>query len=794
MRLFISYSHIDKPSIQGLISDLRTSYGYDNVWFDDELKRYGGQDWEQRIAHEIRSRNIVLFLMSNDSIASLHCQKEILLAKNSNIPILPIIIRPRTVIPNDFENLEYVDMQEGLTTKTLSLLYASIQNLLNDNIIPLSQLDKSEKKIDFANSDYQNGDLDPSVTIAESTSKRIRVVAGPGTGKTYSLMKRVKKLLETTNPSDILLITFSRAAARDIRYSLENMQIAGTENIAASTLHSFCLNLLKSWEVLVQMGRGNRLLLEYETYFLLQDLKDSSGAGNFYARLRKLRAFEAAWARENYQEPGWPSDENDRLFQQALYEWLSFHLAIHISEVIPETWKYLWNNPASSIFARYKHIMVDEYQDLNRAEQSVLDLLSRRASMVVVGDIDQSIYENLRFAHPEGILDFDKRHNPLQDVPIRICRRCPANIVAMANSLIERNTIRRQDYFIAPESEHSKGEVHVVQWGSQDNEIYGLAEFISTRIKRGDFLPNKVLVLCPRRAFGYQIRAALQELGQGSHCYFRANIFEGNPKEEGEYTIQEAFTLLKLANDTDDRVALRAWLGFGDKDLRFAEYRQLWDLCIQNRKSPRLLLDDMVDSHPLVPYLAKLADRYLLLREHFKSLDGKSDMEKFLYIFPKEQTWTEEFHSIVSELNEETDLKNIISQIELEAIHPDVSEDENLVKIVTLHSSKGLEADLVIIPGCVRSIIPSIPPNELSAEEQTRFREEQRRLFYVAITRARKALVLSSYAEMKRNKAYPIGAKLRGARREIGTVDASPFISELGAKCPIPIHGDEWRY
>ena len=112
-----------------------------------------------------------------------------------------------------------------------------------------------------------------------------------------------------------------------------------------------------------------------------------------------------------------------------------------IGEIIPELYRYLRNNPAALERSLYDHVLVDEYQDLYKAEQAVVDLLSANAALCVVGDDDQSLY-SFKHAHPEGIRTFGQTHAGCADHVLKDCYRCPTTVVAIANSLIGHNLDR----------------------------------------------------------------------------------------------------------------------------------------------------------------------------------------------------------------------------------------------------------------------------------------------------------------------------------------------------------------
>lgn len=239
-----------------------------------------------------------------------------------------------------------------------------------------------------------DSDLDPKSTayqIAADTSHYIRVLAGPGTGKSFALKRRVARLLESNiSPARILPVTFTKVAAEDLQRELINMGVVGCDQIRGSTLHSLGMRILSRQNVLAVTGRVARPLNRFEIEPLLYDLPNSFG--NKLTREKLIRAYEAAWARLQHEDPGYAQTQTDADFQQCLISWLRFHNGMTIGEIIPELYRYLRNNPAAPERSLYDHVLVDEYQDLNKAEQAVIDLLCTTAALCIVGDDDQSLY------------------------------------------------------------------------------------------------------------------------------------------------------------------------------------------------------------------------------------------------------------------------------------------------------------------------------------------------------------------------------------------------------------------
>src|ERR1700731_1824585 len=279
-----------------------------------------------------------------------------------------------------------------------------------------------------------NSNLDPqspAYQIAADQSHYVRVLAGPGTGKSFALKRRVARLLESNvPPARVLPVTFTKVAAEDLQRELVNMGVVGCEQIRGLTLHSLGMRILSRQNVLAVKGRVARPINRFEIEPLLYDLP--AAFGNKRERAKRIRAYEAAWARLQHEQPGFAQTQMDMNFQQTLIAWLRFHEGMLIGEIIPEPYRYLRNNPAAPERSMYDHVLVDEYQDLNKAEQAVVDLLCGTASLCIVGDDDQSLY-SFKHAHPEGIRTFPATHPRTTDHQLVDCYRCPTTIVSIAN-------------------------------------------------------------------------------------------------------------------------------------------------------------------------------------------------------------------------------------------------------------------------------------------------------------------------------------------------------------------------
>src|SRR5262249_30296787 len=196
--------------------------------------------------------------------------------------------------------------------------------------------------------------------------------------------------------------------AADLQRAIKELLVEGADKVKTGTLHSYCFEVLAKNDVFGVTGRVPRPLLDLEVRFLIEDIK-----GDPFGQVRdcrkRLQGLNSAWARLQHEEPGWCSGPVDQQFSAAILAWLKFHRSMLIGEVVPELLKYLRQNPASPYRGAFAHVLVDEYQDLNRAEQDLLDFLAEKARYTVIGDDDQSIY-SFKHAHPEGIVNFPARY------------------------------------------------------------------------------------------------------------------------------------------------------------------------------------------------------------------------------------------------------------------------------------------------------------------------------------------------------------------------------------------------
>ena len=502
------------------------------------------------------------------------------------------------------------------------------------------------------------------------------------------MKRRVARLLENgQSPERILAVTFTRNAAASLVDDLHALGIPGCEEIWAGTLHAYCFSLLSQKAVFDYLGRlahpivtfQKSGVLQFEGHAMLEDLTIDKEFGPKRDCTKRIRAFEAAWARLQSDEPGWPQDDVDRAFQAELVNWLTFHKAILIGELIPEALRYLRNNPACEARNSFDHVIVDEYQDLNRAEQELIRLLAGDRAVAIVGDVDQSIY-SFRHANPEGIEGYHEDNPGTHDEVLDECRRCPLGVVSIADHLIRHNHPSGGSR-LRPKAGNPQGEVHIIQWDSLEQEAEGLAEYTQTLVGQG-VAPGEILILTPRRQLGYSIRDQIRQLDIPVHSFYHEEALEDD-------CAQRAFAILSLLVDLDDRVALRWWLGHDSPSARKNAYTLLRAHCEQTGVSPRQALDQCLAGK--LALNTALTNSYKALQEILNGL-RPLPLEKLIdTLFPAgDDSFAVLREAALIDLPGLETPDGLLDCIRSNATQPAVPEAADYVRVMSLHKSKGL--------------------------------------------------------------------------------------------------------
>lgn len=522
---------------------------------------------------------------------------------------------------------------------------------------------------------------------------------------------------------------------------------------------------------------------------MICDLKAAHGGKKAVESFRQ--AYEAAWARLNHQTPGYAPSLTEAAFQHDLLEWLRFHEAMLIGEVIPEAYRYLLANPAAPERAEFSHILVDEYQDLNKAEQALIELLSGAAEVCIVGDDDQSIY-GFKHAHPDGIRDWILTNAGADDLSLVDCHRCPTGVVDMANALIAHNVHRPVPRALLQVAAKGPGKVSILQYPNLNREVAGVVAMIQQMIAAGTPAGDILVLAQSSRAVGTPIYEALLAGGVPARSEYTESELE---QEAARYS----FALLKLFTNQDDRVALRWLVGRNGNNFHAAGYKRVRDRCEATGLSPWQVLSQLSAGTLSIAHTGRIVNDFNALVAELNALAALPSLAAVVdVLFPAGQAETRELRDIAIQLiaaDPTIDAPTLVGELVTAITQPEIPTNIQEVRIMSLHKSKGLSSPVTIIAGCVNGLLPRAPKNPLTPLERQHYYEEQRRLFFVGITRVKAdpangkpgTLVLTHSREMPLADAMRAGITPAYVKYGTAVLQASPYISDMSPAAPAAV-------
>ena len=610
-------------------------------------------------------------------------------------------------------------------------------------------------------------------SLLESPASRICVIAAPGSGKTtHLLIPKTKALLAdpAIKPEEVLLLTFSRLSAQDLK-----KKVADLDRIPqASTVHSLALSFLISENNHQIRARIESLLLDFEKEILASDLKAIFPARHKTQSIAKdLKRFSAGWATKPHDDV-FVATEEERAFKNALINWLQEHKAAMMEEILYFAVELARHVPDSRLLNKAKHILVDEYQDLNELEQAFIEILSSNSkTTLVVGDPDQSIY-SFKFAHPKGILDFSTSKDTVVQTSLETWR-CPSLIVEYANQLLKQIDPLRTDLLRA-RSDAARGTVDFIRKDTQEHEFQYVLRSIADRLISGT-PAHDIIVLVPRKQLGADFvtfaNSKIATVGIPA-----ANNFCLSLKPEFNVKEQERILLLALVARRSSVLHTRAYLGLEDSKTHYAtEMNKLKE----KYGSLEEALEHASSGDFTTVRLKRLTARLEGLRSFLANHDEAIDVGNLIdELFPPEEVETRATREMLIALLEEGDNVSKLYGKFVDYMRT-IPSTPAQVRVMTLMSSKGLEAEHVYMMGCNAGNIPG----DRRAEHLTdlEHRHEQIRFMYVGFTRSKNTLAVSwsrllPFAQSKKHNTPGVATVRRGGlpMRAVGVCE---FIQNL---------------
>lgn len=552
--------------------------------------------------------------------------------------------------------------------------------------------------------------------IVEHGKTPLLVIAGPGTGKSTTLAQRVAHLIKKGIPPEkIHLLSFTNASTADLKEKLEKQTDQATR-VSLSTVH----------------GVANRILRENceSGYFVSSDADDLLILQDAYPTL-SYNGRKEFLDRENKKYANLRSASKDEKYSllKRYYRSLNFY------EITAGAVAVLQN---PTILAAYQkeieHLIVDEYQDLNRADQKLIGLLAggKSAGITICGDDDQSIY-GFRFAAPEGIIELHKSGKFLNKT-LEFCFRSPKCIIEAALPVI--NEITRLGKARIPKNLYAEdtGEtIEIISLPSVTRLRNKEAEWVLGKIKETlSSSPGveKILVMASEPAIMKELKQMLKDE--------KIPFLSKREKLLGEKGAKELYYGLRLIRDRNDNMATR-WV----VELT-QEKGNLSDFVNSMMKAKVPLQQGILDSEEKAGISKVTIDKLGRLLAISGDL-GPSEMVKAVGAVFNISPELLAFKKFIELAEDSKDLRELLNKVEREILDIEScgSEDEGkaLIEIITMHSSKGLSCDVAFIMGAEETFIP----------KETTPTADEVRLFYVALTRSRKLFI--SFVRSRQTKA-----------------------------------------
>ena len=604
-----------------------------------------------------------------------------------------------------------------------------------------------------------------------NTDGPMLILAGAGSGKTKVLTTKVAYLIEEKNidPNNILAITFTNKAAKEMKERIFKLEGNSAFYIQISTFHSFGLKTLKE----------NCELLGYEKNFTILDSDDSLSIIkkimkelNIDANKYNPKAIKNVISNNKNEiiDPEkyslYVNTDFDEIALEVYRKYeksLKINNAVDFDDLLILPLKLFNNNPGvlQKYQEKYKYVFIDEYQDTNEPQYILSKMISAKyKNITVVGDADQAIF-TWRGANYKNILNFEKDYKDAKVVLLEENYRSTKTILNAANNVIKNNKVRKEKNLWTQNEEGSKI-TYYKAFDEKDESNYVVNE-IKKLIEKG-VNPKDICVLYRANAQSRTVEEAFLTSNisyniVGSYAFY-------NRKE-----IKDLIAYLKLIYNNKDDVSL----------LRVINYpkRGIGNKAIENLAIKSNVLDkslyEVIDSGKELDFKnmieeIKKEESHLTLTELIDMVLDKSGMKKSLEDEKSIEADIrlenlEEFKSIAKAMEINEGIVSLEELLDKLALVSDVSEQKNdnedKVTLMTMHAVKGLEYDYVFVVGVEEGLFPH--SNSLESNDEL---EEERRLCYVAITRAKK-------------KLYLINARSRILYGKVSSNVPSRFINEI---------------
>ena len=570
------------------------------------------------------------------------------------------------------------------------------------------------------------------------------LLAGAGAGKTRVITNRIANMVQNHNikPSEILAVTFTVKAANEMKERVEKII---NKKIEISTFHSFALKLLKEYHK--ELG--------YEKNFTIYDVLDQMNIVNLILRKNNFKVeegtYEIASFISKFKEGNCTQYDfsNVLIFETIFKEYneiLKNNNAMDFSDILVNTDKLLdIPDILDKVQDKFRYIMVDEYQDTNNIQYKIVNKIAKKyGNICVVGDENQSIY-GFRGANIKNILNFEKDYPDANIIKLEINYRSTQNIVEASNALIMHNKERIEKNIKSNNEPGSKIKYKI--FDNEYDEAEKVIEQIILNIKKNDF-DNAILYRTNAQSRIFEEQLALKKI--------KYSIKDSNKFHERK-EIKKLINFLYFINNNNDFYNAFRALNITNKVIGISVMEKIKDFSLKNGIDileamfcSNLIKGITVNQYEILNKFSSFVKKIKKLKISEMIIEIYNYTNYFEYLKKESSYYSddienlEEFFKSIEKFenenmdNDENLLDSFLNYIE--EISTKSENDKNSVKLMTIHSSKGLEFNNIFIVGCEEGQIPKT----FESKEKI---EEERRLFYVALTRAKKNVFLSRVKE-----------------------------------------------
>ncbi|MDC0073270.1 UvrD-helicase domain-containing protein [Alphaproteobacteria bacterium] len=596
----------------------------------------------------------------------------------------------------------------------------------------------------------------------KTTDGPLLVLAGAGTGKTKVLVTRISHIIKLglAKPWEILSVTFTNKAAREMEDRVTNLVGNIVEGIWLGTFHSIGVKVLRKHAELVNISNNFTIIDTDDQIRLIKQIMKYNDIDEKRWPARSLAVIFNRW-----KDRGLNAEEINKnqlsdfamgksldLYSQ-YNERLKIQNAVDFGDLLLLSVNILKNdNDISSIYQnKFKYILVDEYQDTNIAQYLMLKLIAKKNNNICcVGDDDQSIY-GWRGAEVGNILRFEKDFPGAKIIRLEKNYRSQPHILAAASHLISYNEDRLGKTLWTDSEEGEKVTVNSYWDGSE--EARGVSDICESFRMKGQNL-NEIAILV--RA-GFQTRE-FEDRFLTTGTPYRVI---GGPRFYERKEIRDVIAYLRVIAQPDDGIAFERIINVPKRGLGNVTTQAIHEIARKNNQSLILASQLLLSSDELRPQAKKSLFDLIESFNRWRALSSKINIRELLEVVLEESNYIEmwkkdksiespgrieNLKELLETINEYENIQSFLDHVSL-VMDKQNDKNQEMINIMTLHSAKGLEFDIVFLPGWEEGLFP----NQRSLEENgTSALQEERRLAHVGITRARKDLNIS-FAQSRRN-------------------------------------------